>query len=230
MEVFNGAGIPAILEREMLLWLRCHVPLCVAFESVSIAGVRRGGGASWAESRVIARGMQEGFVLVQRLGHRLSPRGKSWLHASPAGLRAGMLWFISRLTSFRELLATGIGECRARVTLVEKLDAIAWRFDKGRDPSEYIRHYDDAARILEAEENLPPLGESFERLFEETESSLRLKKLAPANHSAFIEGVAKSRDLQVAHEAIAPMFWSPPLPLERTCLRIRARLEDHANT
>ncbi len=45
VDVFNAAGLPAVREREMPLWLRCHVPLCVAFESVSVAGVRRGGGA-----------------------------------------------------------------------------------------------------------------------------------------------------------------------------------------
>jgi hypothetical protein len=28
-----------------------------------------------------------------------------------------MLWFISRITSFRELLATGINECRALVDM-----------------------------------------------------------------------------------------------------------------
>ena len=44
VDVFVAAGLPAVLEPEMLLWLRCHVPLCVAFESVSVAGMRRGGG------------------------------------------------------------------------------------------------------------------------------------------------------------------------------------------
>ena len=46
VDLFVAAGLPAVLEPNMLLWLRCHVPLCVAFESVSVAGMRRGGGAS----------------------------------------------------------------------------------------------------------------------------------------------------------------------------------------
>ncbi len=115
VELFAGAGLPAVFEPEMMLWLRCHVPLCVAFESVSVAGVRRGGGATWRESMVIARGVQESFTLIQRLGYRLYPAGKLWLYRSPAWVVAGMLWFMSRLKSFRELLATGIGECRALV-------------------------------------------------------------------------------------------------------------------
>jgi len=38
VDVFITAGLPAALEPNMPLWLRCHVPLCVAFESVSVAG------------------------------------------------------------------------------------------------------------------------------------------------------------------------------------------------
>ena len=115
VDVFIAADLPASLEPNMLLWLRCHVPLCVAFESISVAGMRRGGGASWGESIVLARGMHESFVLIQRLGFRLYPSGKSWLNRSPTWMVAGMLWLVSRITSFRELLAPAAGECRALV-------------------------------------------------------------------------------------------------------------------
>ena len=120
VNVFDAAGLPAVLEPNMLLWLRCHVPLGAAFESVSAAGMRRGGGASWNEAMVIARGAQESFTLIQCLGYRLYPSGKAFLHASPAWVLAGMLWFMSRIKPFRELLATGVNESRALVdTLVE---------------------------------------------------------------------------------------------------------------
>lgn len=104
----------------MLLWLRCHVPLCIAFESVSVAGVRRNGGASWSEAMVIGRGVKESFTLIRRLGYHLYPAGKARLDACPAFVTASMLWSMSRIPSFRNLLATGINECRALVeTLVE---------------------------------------------------------------------------------------------------------------
>ena len=122
--VFLAAGLPAVLEPNMLLWLRCHVPLCIAFQSVSVAGMKRGGGATWAESMVIARGAQESFALIRGLGHQLYPSGKSVLYASPSWVVAGMLWSMSHIRSFRELLATGAGECRA---LVEVLVAAAPR-------------------------------------------------------------------------------------------------------
>ena len=118
VNVFIAAGLPAVFEPDMLLWLRCHVPLCVAFESVSLAGMQRGGGASWSESLVIARGMQESVTSIRRLGYKLYPSGKSWLHANPVWVAASMLWSLSRIVSFRELLATGITECLALVDVL----------------------------------------------------------------------------------------------------------------
>jgi len=118
VQVFNSAGLPAVLEPKMLLWLRCHAPLCVAFESISFAGVQRGRGASWGEAMAVARGVKECFTLIKRLGYQLYPSGKSFLSASPAWVTASMLWFSSRLTTFRSLLATGVGECRALVDVM----------------------------------------------------------------------------------------------------------------
>jgi len=115
VDLFNEAGLPAALEQQITLWLRCHVPLCVAFESVSVAGQRRGGGASWGEAVTLARGVQESFALIKGLGHPIYPRTKARLSGCPAWVLASMLWFMSRIRSFRELLATGENECRALV-------------------------------------------------------------------------------------------------------------------
>ena len=101
-----------------MLWLRCHVPLCVAFESVSVAGVQRGGGASWSEAVTLGKGVHASFALIQRLGYPLYPGAKWWLNRSPAWMVAGMLWSMSRITSFRELLATGVAECQALVDVM----------------------------------------------------------------------------------------------------------------
>ncbi len=118
VDVFVGAGLPARFEPKMLLWLRCHAPMCVAFESVSVSGVRRGGGASWSETQVLARGLQESFVMIQRMGYPMYPAGKVRLSHTPAFVIAGMLWGMSRVPSFRELLATGANECRALVDVL----------------------------------------------------------------------------------------------------------------
>ena len=52
VDLFNAAGLPAAIEPDMPLWLRCHVPLCVAFESVAVAAARRGRGAARGEAMV----------------------------------------------------------------------------------------------------------------------------------------------------------------------------------
>jgi 2-dehydropantoate 2-reductase len=115
VDVFNAAGLPAVLEPDMPLWLRCHVPMCVAFESVAVAGVRRGGGASWGEAIALSCGVHESFALIQRLGYRVYPRGKVRINSCPDWVVAAMLWLLSRIPSFREVLATGINESRALV-------------------------------------------------------------------------------------------------------------------
>ena len=124
VDIFNTAGLPAAVEPHMPLWLRCHVPLCVAFESVSVAGMKRGGGASWGEALILARGVRASFALIKALGYDLYPRTKRRMAGSPTAAVAAILWFMSRIRSFRELLATGHAECCA---LVEDMVAAAPR-------------------------------------------------------------------------------------------------------
>ena len=124
VDVFNAAGLPATLEGDMPLWLRCHVPLCVAFEAVSVAGERRGGGASWGEAVVLARGVHASFNLIKALGYRVYPRAKKRIDGCPTQVLAAMLWFMSRIRAFRELLATGKAECQF---LVDAMAAAASR-------------------------------------------------------------------------------------------------------
>ena len=115
VNVFNAAGLPAALEPNMPSWLRSHVPLCVAFEAISIAGERRGGGAAWSDALKLARGVHASFTLLKRLGYHVHPRSKRVIARCPNWTIASMLWSMSRVRSFRELLATGENECRALV-------------------------------------------------------------------------------------------------------------------
>ena len=115
VDVFDAAGLPATLDRDMPLWLRCHVPLCVALESVSIAGERRGSGASWAQSIVLARGMDACFTLIEVLGYEVYPKTKRRIRSTPTLVVAMTLWSLSRVRPFRRLMATGEAECRSLV-------------------------------------------------------------------------------------------------------------------
>ena len=122
VDMFNAAGLPAALEPDMPLWLRCHVPLCIAFESVAVAAERRGGGASWGEAMVLARGVHASFSLVKGLGYQIYPGAKKLIDGSPVSVLAATLWSMSRVTAFREVLATGKAECQV---LVDALVAVA---------------------------------------------------------------------------------------------------------
>ena len=114
VDLFNGAGVPAAYEAQMALWLRNHASLCIAFEAIAVTAKRSGnGGASWADATRIARGLQEGLALTQRLGYPLHGQGKGFFYRSPAAVPAFVLWSLSRVKDFRELLATGEAECCA---------------------------------------------------------------------------------------------------------------------
>ena len=118
VDMFNAAGLPAALEPDMHLWLRCHVPLCVAFESVAVAAERRGGGASWQEATVLARGVHASFNLVKGLGYSIYPNATKLIDGSPVSVLAATLWSMSRVAGFREVLATGKAECQALVDVL----------------------------------------------------------------------------------------------------------------
>ncbi len=129
VDVFNAAGLPAVLEPDMSLWLRCHAPLCVAFQSVSVAGERHKSGASWREARTVAQGVHACFALIEALGFSLYPQSKKLMYRAPASAVAAMLWFMSRIRSFRELLATGERECYALIDTMAEAGASLKRPD-----------------------------------------------------------------------------------------------------
>ena len=68
VKLFADAGLPSAFEADMPLWLRCHVPMCIAMESICATARRRGGGASWAEAMVVARGVHAGYAVIKAWG------------------------------------------------------------------------------------------------------------------------------------------------------------------
>ena len=127
VDVFNAAGLPAAIEPDMPLWLRCHIPLCIAFESIAVAGERRGGGASWGEAIVLARGVHAGFSLIKGLGYPIYPGAKKLIDSSRIAVLAATLWSMSRIASFREVLATGKDECQILVDVMIAAAPLAQR-------------------------------------------------------------------------------------------------------
>ncbi len=95
VELFQAAGLTAAFEPRMTRWLRSQAPMFVAFESVSVASVRRGAGASWSEAYALARGVHAGCALARHLDGDVYPRSKRLMARSPVAGVAAILWTVS---------------------------------------------------------------------------------------------------------------------------------------
>ncbi len=104
------------------------------------------------------------------------------------------------------------------VTLLEKLDALARRVpNPDRDPATFIRHYEDAERIITKIGSLPALeGYAGPRLLaEEMVREKQIKPVPTVDHAAFvIQADARGDAIRSAFEAIGPMYWGPRKTLD----------------
>jgi hypothetical protein len=115
------------------------------------------------------------------------------------------------------------------VTCLEKLEAIARRVDKGHDAATFVRHYEDAARIVRAREALPPLelglSELVSRLAEEDK-----KRMPPPSHPAFTSHDREPwSEIHRAWDAITPMFWGERMTVEEATSVLRSFLSELPN-
>jgi 2-dehydropantoate 2-reductase len=114
-QLFEASGIPSVFEQDMTNWLKCHVAVCIGMEAISIAGNRRGGGASWSEAMTVARGLRAVFAVIAAQGRPIYPRSKAMMARSPGVIVAAMLWSASRVPPIRNALANGLEECRSLI-------------------------------------------------------------------------------------------------------------------
>ncbi|AKF84526.1 hypothetical protein MFUL124B02_00425 [Myxococcus fulvus 124B02] len=94
------------------------------------------------------------FVLLEVGSARVTPFVQrdmtSFVHEA---LLAG-----ARLSNYDDNRPKAVRCVHPLVTLLEKLDALQKRVPReDREPASFVRHYEDAARIIEAESQLPPL-------------------------------------------------------------------------
>lgn len=110
------------------------------------------------------------------------------------------------------------------VTLIEKIEAIARRFPSA-DPAGFIRHYEDAARIIEKESQLPRLQDGIGDLIDTLLKDRTIRRFPDADDPAFtLVDPELRKTLERAHAAIAPMFWGERLSLNHAAGTIRAWL------
>ncbi len=111
-------------------------------------------------------------------------------------------------------------------TCLEKIEAIAQRFQKGHAAPRFVRHYEDAARILVARERLPPLEDGLSQLVDDLARDD--KKIMPTSkHPAFQPASSPHwREVQEAWKAIQPMFWGDRVSLDEATSILREFLAE----
>ena len=111
------------------------------------------------------------------------------------------------------------------VTCLEKLEAIARKFERAQPAPKFVRHYEDVAHILGAWGDLPSPNLELSALVE-TLAHEDKKRMPLASHPAFDVGQESARwhEIEQAWTRIGPMFWGPRMDLPTACAMIRTFL------
>jgi 2-dehydropantoate 2-reductase len=117
VDLFQAAGMPSTLERDMGRWLRSQTPLTIAMEGVAVAGMRHKRGATWAEAKTGARGLRAGFSILRELGETPYPGSKNQISRAPRFVLTLILWGVSR-SRYRETVGNSSEECRGLIDLL----------------------------------------------------------------------------------------------------------------
>lgn len=145
----------------------------------------------------------------------------SWVHEKLIGL--DQHW------DYTDNRPSGIRCVNALVTLIEKFDAIAKRFERDEmDAAGFVRHYEDAARIIENASDLAlPGGVSVRQLAREMREMRQIAAIPSPTASCF-RPTADDRwnALARASERIDSWFWGDRLSLADCCARIAQFIEN----
>jgi hypothetical protein len=162
------------------------------------------------------------FVVIEAGSARVVPHVEcelsSFVHE---GLeRRGML------SEFEDSRPRAVRCVHPLVTLIEKLEAIGRRFhDEGRDAAGFVRHYEDAARIIEALDRLPQVEGGAPALLAEMLASKEIKgRLSPEDASLTPSESDRWRQVHKAYDATERLFFGPRVGLDDACQRARAWL------
>jgi hypothetical protein len=135
---------------------------------------------------------------------------------------------LGHLDNYSDNRPKGVRCVHPLVTLLEKLDALQKRVPREDiEPASFVRHYEDAARIITAEPNLPKLP-GFTHVKELAAEMLAQRQIAPPpgpDSSAFtLPSGPRTDAIRKAYEAIGRMFWGPRQSLDDAVSIIRAWL------
>lgn len=109
------------------------------------------------------------------------------------------------------------------VTLLEKIDAISRRWTRGDLPARaFVRHYEDAARIVQALPMLPAVAGGLDVLVAEMLEERQLRVRPSVDDPAFVLAAGeRTDDVGAAWRDLGPLFWGVRLPLDEAAARVR---------
>jgi hypothetical protein len=109
------------------------------------------------------------------------------------------------------------------VTLLEKLDALFRRY--GRETIEadtFVRHDEDAARIVRALDRLPRSEIPVRTLVDDMLVQKDIAALpSPSDPSLMLHDPTKRAAMEQAYGRISPMFWGARIPIDEACQVLR---------
>jgi Nucleotidyl transferase AbiEii toxin, Type IV TA system len=171
------------------------------------------------------RGMLRPFVLLEIGSARVTPSAAcdmtSFVHDELAAQ--------GQLGPFADNRPKAVRCVHPIVTLLEKLDALHRRMPNEKaEPASFVRHFEDAAKVIYAQSSLPPLSD-YEDARALAADMLRQKQIAAipsaADPAFALAPGARTVAVQAAHAAITPMFWGPRIALDEACASIRGWIE-----
>lgn len=141
----------------------------------------------------------------------------SWVHEKLETTRLS--------AEFDDNRARGVRCVHPLVTLLEKVDALHRRFpNEGAPPQTFVRHYEDAARLVLYAAKLPPL-DGYTDVYTLASEMLALKQLVALPTATDValspRDDARWAAIRSAHDAIGPMFWGPRVSIDDACAAIR---------
>ena len=112
------------------------------------------------------------------------------------------------------------------VTLVDKLESVVKRYAREElVPEEFIRHYEDLARLIASVNEFPPLNSETRQ--EVIANCLRGREIHPRDPAFVLDDADRRSRMQTAHHDIESMFWGDRVPLEDCCERIAKWLTEN---
>ena len=90
------------------------------------------------------------------------------------------------------------------------------------EPDAFVRHYEDAARIIRAADDLPDMGMTLAELAADMLAGKDIAALPTVDEPALhLASEDKRAEVERAYGKIEPMFWGQRIPLDECCSVIR---------